>query len=101
MLKSPPAITANGGDIVTSGAASASAIIPVRADGGTAKYVLVVAVTNAFIDFGGSAVAATATDSIFLAAGVPYIFNVAGCSHFAYLESAAAATIAVSPLENQ
>jgi len=101
MLKSPPAIVANSSVRVTTGAASARATIPTKADGSTPKYVMVMARGDSYIDFGGSGVVATDTDSIFLVPYQPLFFNVAGKTHFAYLEETAGTLIGVSPLENQ
>jgi len=102
MLKSPPQITDGLSDIVVANVATASAIIPVTATGETAKYILVSVTSNpCYFETGDSGVTANTTTSIVLGVDHPYIFNVAGKTHFAYLQITGAGILSVSPLENQ
>jgi hypothetical protein len=102
MLKSPPAIEANSSAYATTGGTTARVAMPTKQDGTRARYVLVTCHLNAcWIDFGDVTVDAVATDSILVGGDHPYIFNVAGKTHFAHLQQTGAALLTVSPLENQ
>jgi hypothetical protein len=86
------------GSTVTTGASSTAITLPTNTGGAAALAVRVVALTGgAYIKFGQSGVTATSSD--ILVTTTPEIFNVAGCSHIAYLQAGSAQTLNITPVE--
>jgi hypothetical protein len=101
-LKSPPQTEANSGVVHDVVVAASGAALPTRADGSAAKYILVTSLNKAFFDVGPSGVVATyRSNSILIGAMTPYIFNVAGKTHFSTIRNAQDTIICITPLENQ
>jgi hypothetical protein len=89
------------GSTVTSGATSAVVAIPTNAAGVTARAVRIicpVAATYAFVRPGISSTVATSS-SICTTNTEELILNTIGCTHIAYIQGSAAATINIVPIE--
>ena len=86
------------GSQVTTGASSASALIPNAADGNPARHVMLQADGYCYVRAGGAAVAATVND-LMLSPSTPTILNVQGCSKIAYLQKTVGALLNITPLE--
>lgn len=89
---------AAAGSTITTGAASARIAIPNDSTGIRAKRVVVAATVAAYCRPGDSSVAAVAGD-LLLVPGDSRILDVAGQTHIAGIQVAAAGVIAVTPVE--
>lgn len=90
-------ITGPGASITTSGS-SASVAIPTTDSSTPPRFVLVTCTAAAYITPGDSAVVAT-TDDIILQPNYPLKLIIAGNTHFAALQVAAAGKVNVIPIE--
>lgn len=97
-VKTPFRILLTGVNITT-GAASASAAIPVNSAAIAARYVVVSCTVNARIRVGQSGVTALATDMLIGPSSGPVILDVSGCTHIAAIQDTGAGVVSVCPME--
>lgn len=86
------------GATITTGAASARIAIPVDDSGVAAKRVYVAATVAAYVLPGSSSVDAAAGD-LLLVPGDHQVLDVAGMTHIAAIQVAAAGVVSVTPVE--
>lgn len=86
------------GATITTGAASARIAIPNDDSGVPARKVYVAATVAAYVLPGAVAVDAAAGDML-LVPGDHQVLDVAGCSHIAAIQVAAAGVVSVTPVE--
>lgn len=92
-------VTATGAN-VTTGAASASAAIPVAASGEVPRYVRIAATVAAHVRLGVVGVTALATDMLLMPNDSVVVAVPRGLTHFAAIQDTAAGAVNVTPLED-
>jgi len=100
-LKSPPAVAANSSITEATVTAVTTAALPTRADGSSAKYILVSVNIQTWLNVGDSTVSASGLLGIYMGQDTVYVFNVAGKTHYSHRRVSADGIICISPLENQ
>lgn len=87
------------GATVTTGAATASASIPLDSAGNLPRFVRIAATGESYVKLGGSGVTATTNDMLIQPADAATV-AVNGATNFAYIQGGASAKVNVVPLEN-
>lgn len=84
---------------ITTGAASAGAVIPLSSSGAVPRYVRISATVSACVRIGTGAQTAVATD-LLIQPSESIILTTLGCTHIAAIQQAAAGVVQVSPVED-
>lgn len=92
-------VSASGANITT-GAASANVAVPNSSSGQRARFVRLQATAAAYVRPGPSVSIAAAAGDLLLDPTSPIILNVAGHTHIAAIQVAAAGIVNVTPLED-
>ena len=91
-------IAANG-TTVTTGASSASTVIPVNSAGTKPLYIRVAATTESYVQMGGAGVTATA-NSLLVQPADSVILAVGGHTNIAYIQGTVSGKVNICPLED-